>query len=281
MQIRMFKTLWGFTGTIEQAIGEALEDGYDGIEAQPPLDPADADHWRQQLEQAGLLYQAEICTTGRYVADRRASLEQHLDDFRVGTAAAQRLGARAISCLGGCDAWPLERSERFFAEAMDIAAAHAMPVSFETHRGRTLFNPWVTVELLERLPALRLTADFSHWCVVTERLLDTEQEELEQVMPRVDHIHARVGYDQGPQVPHPGAPEYQQALARHQQWWQAIWALQREQGIAVTSMTPEFGPDGYLQARPFSGEPVADLRELNCWMAAQQRDDFSRWLAAA
>lgn len=280
MQIRMFKTLWGFNGTLEQAISEALADGYDGIEGQPPLDPAQAENWQTLLDEAGLLFQAEICTTGSYVADRRATLEQHLADFRASAEAAKRVGARAINCLGGCDAWPAERSARFFSEAMAIAQAQSLPVSFETHRGRTLFNPWITVELLERLPDLRLTADFSHWCVVTERLLGTEDQELAVVIPRVDHIHARVGYDQGPQVPHPAAPEYQHALAIHSQWWQSIWAEQLARGVTATSMTPEFGPDGYLQARPFTGEPVGELRELNRWIADDQRHKFGAWRQA-
>ena len=41
-------------------------------------------------------------------------------------------------------------------------------------------------------------------------------------------------------------------------------------------MTPEFGPDGYLQCQPFSGEPVADLREVNLWMAKRERERFEK-----
>lgn len=157
---------------------------------------------------------------------------------------------------------------------MELAAKQGLPVSFETHRGRTLFNPWITVQILKELPSLRLTADFSHWCVVTERLLSTEEEELAQVIPHVDHVHARVGYDQGPQVPHPAAPEYQMALQAHSDWWKAIWQSQQQRGLAVSTMTPEFGPDGYLQAAPFGGAPVADLRQLNRWIGDRQRQQF-------
>lgn len=278
MQLKLFKTLWGFEGSFSDAIQEALADGYDGIEAQPPTCPEQAERWREQLNQSDLLFQAEICTTGSYVADRHATLEKHLDDFRVGAIAARRAGARAITCLGGCDAWPLKTSLAFFNGAMEIAAKQALPVSFETHRGRTLFNPWVTVDILERLPSLRLTADFSHWCVVTERLLTTEDDELAQVLPRVDHIHARVGYDQGPQVPHPGAPEYSPALQAHNAWWRAIWEHQKKRGMTYSTMTPEFGPDGYLHAAPFTGEPVAELRDLNRWMGDHQRLHFQRAL---
>ena len=41
---------------------------------------------------------------------------------------------------------------------------------------------------------------------------------------RAHHIHARVGCEQGPQVPHPAAPEYQEALTAHERWWTQILA---------------------------------------------------------
>ena len=39
-------------------------------------------------------------------------------------------------------------------------------------------------------------------------------------------------------------------------------------------MTPEFGPDGYLHCHPFTKEPVANLDEINAWMAVRQRERF-------
>jgi hypothetical protein len=88
-----------------------------------------------------------------------------------------------------------------------------------------------------------------------------------------------VGYAQGPQVPNPAAPEYADALAAHQRWWTQIWDAQRARGELVTTMTPEFGPDGYLHCAPFTREPVAELWEINRWMADTQRAHFARWLA--
>lgn len=42
--------------------------------------------------------------------------------------------------------------------------------------------------------------DYSHFCVVAESYLEEQSEMLEQVNERSFHIHARVGYPQGPQV---------------------------------------------------------------------------------
>jgi len=107
--------------------------------------------------------------------------------------------------------------------------------------------------------------------------MDSELDIIHQIANNAHHIHARVGYDQGPQVPNPAAPEYQQALLSHQNWWEMIWQSQQKRGYEVTTMTPEFGPDGYLHEAPFTREPVADLWELNTWMANEERKHFHRF----
>jgi hypothetical protein len=145
-----------------------------------------------------------------------------------------------------------------------------VPVSFETHRSRSLFNPWAITDLLGAVPQLRLTADLSHWCCVAERLMTPELEPIQAMAERVDHIHARVGQAQGPSVGHPFAPEAAEALDAHRRCWQLFTQAQQARGLTPRTITPEFGPDGYLPCLPFSGEPVADLLEINTAMA--------RWL---
>ena len=94
-----------------------------------------------------------------------------------------------------------------------------------------------------------------------ERLvLDGEPGILALCAERAHHVHARVGYDQGPQVPHPDASEYRAALGAHERWWDAIWSAHARAGRATATMTPEFGPDGYLHTLPFSGAPGRESR---------------------
>ncbi len=180
-----------------------------------------------------------------------------------------------MTCLGGLDAWSNEESITFFTGAMAYAKEHELEIIFETHRSRILFTPWVTRGIVQSLPQIKLTLDISHWCVVCERLMDTELEMIRAIAPHVHHIHGRVGYDQGPQVPHPGAPEYKEALLSHQEVWEIIWDAQNAKGMEITTMTPEFGPDGYLHTLPFTNAPVADLWEINCWMAEHEREHFN------
>ncbi|HSI15419.1 MAG TPA: TIM barrel protein [Chthoniobacter sp.] len=276
MDLLLFKTLWGHTGSIDDAIAAAQKHGFDGIEGQAPSEP----DFRRKLKNAGLEHIAEICTAGGYVPNRSASVADHLDSFRRQAEAAMENQPRFLTVIAGCDAWPLSASVEFFCAAMEFAGRLGIAVSFETHRSRSMFNPWITRDILQALPAMRITCDFSHWCCVCERLIDTEADVLALCAERAHHVHARVGYDQGPQVPHPAAPEYQPALEAHERWWRRIWKAQAQRGVAISTMTPEFGPDGYLQCAPFTQTPVADLVEINAWMAQREREQFARGKSA-
>ncbi len=278
MQLHIFKTLWGHRGSHAEAIVQAIDAGFQGVEGPAPESATQLTEFKQRLADTALHYIAEITTAGSYVPERHATLDEHLDSFERKLEMSLQLEPLFITCLAGCDAWPEGQSIEFFGRAMAMASQANVEVSFETHRSRSLFNPWVTERILDALPDMQITCDFSHWCVVCERLMDVEMDTIEKIAPRARHIHARVGYDQGPQVPHPGAPEYEMALRSHQRCWEQLWRAQKQRGFAVTTMTPEFGPDGYLHEAPFSREPVADLWDLNQWMAREERRHFNEWL---
>lgn len=277
LQLKLFRTLWGASGGYHRVAEEARSAGFDGLEGQVPDEKAGRRELASALATHGFFFIAEITTAGGYVPDRRATVKQHLDDLASGLVKAKEMNAIKVNCIAGCDAWEIQQQEDFFGLALEMIRQYKIPVAFETHRSRSLFNPWVTRDLVRRFDELKLTCDFSHWCVVCERLLDSEQEVLDQVTPRAIHIHARVGYDQGPQVPHPAAPEYQPHMDAHQRWWQQIWNEHDRRGSDFITMTPEFGPDGYLHLQPFTKLPVADLWQINQWIATRQRDCFDSW----
>ncbi len=281
MELHIFKTLWGHTGSFYDAIDACCEHGFDGVEGQAPTSIAERHEFRARLNDAGLEYIAEICTAGSYVPQRHATPAEHLESLRRQAAAAGECQPLFLTVIAGCDAWSVGQSVDFFGNAIAIGDELGISLSFETHRSRSLFNPWTTYEILQQAPALRLTCDFSHWCVVCERLIDTEPDVLELCAERARHVHARVGYDQGPQVPHPAAPECGEALAAHERWWLQIWRSQLVRGMATSTLTPEFGPDGYLHTLPFTGAPVADLTQINVWMAERQKRRFEENLFAA
>ena len=279
MQLLLFKTLWGHAGSFHEAAELAVANGYDGLEGSADRTSAQLVALAQALHVHGLGYIQEIVSGGDYVPRRHATVDEHLADVARQLELGKPLAPRFATLIGGCDAWPLAQSVRFFSEALALGERFGVPLCFETHRSRSLFNPWTTLEILRRIPQLKLTCDFSHWVVVMERLLDDDWDAVTEVARHAHHIHARVGYAQGPQVPHPAAPEYAQALASHQRCWEALWSSQRERGYDTLTMTPEFGPDGYLHTMPFTDHPVADLNQINAWMSATERQHFLKWIS--
>jgi hypothetical protein len=69
---------------------------------------------------------------------------------------------------------------------------------------------------------MKLVGDFSHWCNVSESMLDDQQHILKRIIPHIGHIHARVGYEHGPQVNDPFAPDWKQHLELFTSWWKEI-----------------------------------------------------------
>jgi len=82
---------------------------------------------------------------------------------------------------------------------------------------------------------------------------------------RADHIHARVGHPEGPQVNDPRAPEWDDAVKAHLGWWDAVAGRKKSEGKMLTILT-EFGPPHYLPALPYTQQPVASQWEINVHM---------------
>jgi sugar phosphate isomerase/epimerase len=270
MKLTLLASAWAFGG-LDACVRELAHATIDGVEGPPPADFARARELERELALARVPYVAEVCTGGSYAPASSVPFAAHIEDFRRQAELSAAAGASFITCLGGSDSWPLARSVEFYARALDIAERLGLDVSFETHRSRPTFHPWATAELLRTMPALELTVDFSHWCVVCERLVDDEAA-LGLAIARARHVHARVGYAQGPQVPDPRAPEYERELLAHESWWLRAAQAARGRGRTTFTVTPEFGPDGYLQCAPYSRVPVADLAEINRWMALRLRE---------
>ncbi|WP_342594949.1 TIM barrel protein [Salinicola lusitanus] len=276
-KLETFRSLWGFQGTWEQAAREARAAGFDGLEARMPQDERERCAFARFLRTYSLPYIGILFTSAPVLPQQAHTPRQHLDDLECQLRQMQALEPRFVNVLAGNDRWPLAQQVDFFGRALEIASASGLTCLFETHRARSLYSPWITLDLIAQLPDLRFTSDISHWVVTCERLLDDPCDDLTPFIERVHHVQARVGYDQGPQVPHPAAPEYAETLAFHQQHWAAIWEAQRRAGHAVTTLTPEFGVDGYLHHLPFTDAPVADLWQLNRWMADCERRHFAQW----
>ncbi|QHW33167.1 TIM barrel protein [Paenibacillus rhizovicinus] len=267
MSIRIFKSLWGMEQlSYRESIERIAAAGYDGVEATVPP-PEHEREFAELLHEHRLDYIALIGSTGQ-------TLSAHEESFARGIERAAALNPLLAISHSARDCMSFEEQLQFFRSALRSQSAAGLPVGHETHRHRAMYTPWNTAKLLEELPDLRITADFSHWCCVCESLLEDQAEALRIACERTIHIHARVGHAQGPQVPHPGAPEYAQELAAHEAWWRTILQARQSSGFETTTLTPEYGPPGYMQTLPFTRQPVSDLWDTCLWMGERIRKSF-------
>ncbi len=276
MILKLFKPLWGHQGTLREAVRQAAEASFSGIEGPPPKSKSDRNAFDADLKENGLEYIAEVVTGGDYVPDPTLDPSRHLDDLRKGIERSLSLDPLFINTMTGLDAWPMTKQVTYFEKVLELQDQYDLTITVETHRSRSTYTPWQTAELLRYLPGLKLNCDFSHWCCVSERLVLNDDPDLFYLfMKACRHLHARIGYAQGPQVPDPRAPEYATEVEAHFRWWKHVWNFMEACGRESVTMTPEFGPDGYLHQEPYTQEPVADLWEVNCWMAGELREAFA------
>ncbi len=274
MKLACYFTLWGWKGSAQDAVIYAHSQGFDGIEGPCPAGEKEKHLFADALSNCGMKYIQEIATTGTYVPDRSLSLDDHINYFEQALRSANILDSQFITCLGGCDAWDLSDSIVFFQETRAIATGLGKDLCFETHRGRSLFNPWICKRICEAMPDIKLTLDLSHWNVVCEGLQESEFDLLCSIIKHIHHIHARVGYDQGPQVPHPKKGVYVNNFLQHLDVWRRAWHAQSLKSREVSSITPEFGVDGY-EYRSVDGKiALVDPTQINIEMMNNIRQEF-------
>jgi len=241
---------------LEAFLEKAKEAGFDGTELYFPELEETPEEIAELHRKHDLLLVAQMGTSGRTPAEHVSSLEELIPRC----AAASPV---LVNSQTGRDWFSFEDSRRIFERALELAEEHRVHVVHETHRSRPTFCTTETLRHLDALPGLRLTADISHWMCVHESDLRDQEAALAMVTPRVDHIHARVGYAEGPQVPHPLAPEYEPALDAHLRFWKTVLDARRAEGRESFTITPEFGPPEYMPCLPFTRQPVADAWDVN------------------
>jgi len=267
LKLNVFKASWGFEGTYEELMKRAAEAGYAGIEAPMPSREDEAG-FKQSLKRHGLSYIIQTFTSGNHISSLEEQVERSASFEPV-----------LIVCHSAKDSMTESDQDRFYEKALRIEQKAGIKIGHETHRGRAMFTPWTTARLLNKFPELRITADFSHWMNVCESHLEDQAEAIELAIARAVHVHGRIGFPEGPQVPHPGSPFFAKELNLFMDWWGRIYAHHRKSGLAETTFTAEFGPPGYMPTDPFTNKPVSDLWEVNEWMTKAVKERFPEWSA--
>jgi sugar phosphate isomerase/epimerase len=269
-KLKVLATNWGFEGTIDAFCAKAKKEGYDGIENWWPDDKKEQDEMFAALKK----YTLEV---GFLYGAWQSNPAEHLAHFKkvMDVIAKQKVQAPLyINLHSGRDYFSFDDNKKFIEYTNALAKDSGLLICHETHRGRMLYAAHITKDFIHKYPELKLTLDISHWCNVHESLLDDQSETVELALQRTEHIHARIGYAEGPQVNDPRAPEWDGTVKQHFAWWDKVVERKKKNGETMTFLT-EFGPPLYMPTLPYTLQPVGDQWAINVHMLQLLRKRYS------
>ncbi|MFY0692667.1 MAG: sugar phosphate isomerase/epimerase [Paracoccaceae bacterium] len=140
-----------------------------------------------------------------------------------------------------------------------------MPIQFETHRNCITNDLYTTLQLLDRIPEMRICADLSHYVVDREfwfPLSDHDLTLMSRVLERSDSFQGRVASRQQIQL-QLDFPQHQKWVDLFKGWWReglSSWRGRNSEGECI--FLCELGPPEYAMTGP-------DGREMsNRWEEA-------------
>ncbi len=105
-------------------------------------------------------------------------------------------------------------------------------------------------------------------------MLDDQMDAVRLAAERTVHLHARVGHEEGPQVPDPRSPQWGAYVDHFEAMWDLIYAAHADRGEPVLTIDPEFGPPNYLWTDPSNGRALADQEAVSTYVRDRLK---SRW----
>jgi sugar phosphate isomerase/epimerase len=259
--LKILATNWGFNGTLDAFSTKAKKEGYDGIEMWWPMEKASQDELFSSLKK----HQLEV---GFLCGAPQSNFAAHFEHFKKMCEAAASNKEQIplyINCHSGKDYFSFEENVRLIEYTNELSKRTGILICHETHRSRMLFAAPVARKFLETIPDLKITLDASHWCNVSETLLQDQPETMKLAIAKTEHIHARIGHAEGPQVNDPRAPEWEDAVQAHLTWWDEVVERKKKRGEQLTILT-EFGPPDYMPTTPYTRQPLADQWAINVHM---------------
>jgi len=260
MKIKYFCTWWGLDHLgMEPMLKKIKSAEFDGVEIGIPFNKHKQKELRVLLEK----YELDVIAH-QYQAD--GDFENYKKTFKESIEIAAKFNPLIINSHTGRDYWSADKNIEIINIADNIQSEYNLNILHETHRKHFLFSTLTAKQYFELFPNLKITADLSHWTCVSETMLEDQAEILNLGISRAEHIHARVGFEEGPQIPDPRIKEWESYLITFTSWWQKIVDRFKGEDRNFLTITPEFGPPPYTWLLPPNNKPVADFFEINCWM---------------
>lgn len=272
MNIDFHKSLWEARCTNELELTELLQcvkqEGYQGTELFLPFYSIDVSATLSSHKDHHLEIITGIATEG-------VNFKEHLDSLRPQVEHAMTFSPKLINCHTGRDIFSLKNNLLLFEQALKLEHEYGITITHETHRFRPTFSTFGTEQLINELPDIKINLDISHWMVVHESDLSDQQETLAKLFTNVYHIHARVGFEEGPQVADPQDSRWASHLKNHTNLWQQVITQAYQRGDANINITPEFGPFPYAQVDPETGMSVTDIWAANSFIRQHLQENLT------
>jgi hypothetical protein len=179
---------------------------------------------------------------------------------------ARDFGAPFVDVIGQVMPIALDDMVPVIETWMDMSERIGMPIQFETHRNCITNDLYTTLQLIERIPAMTICADLSHYVVDREfwfPLSEHDMSLISRILERSDSFQGRVASRQQIQL-QLDFPQHQKWVELFKDWWQeglTSWRSRNAQGDCI--FVCELGPPEYAMTGP-------DGREMsNRWEEAQ------------
>jgi sugar phosphate isomerase/epimerase len=201
----------------------------------------------------------------------RLTLGHHpysLEDVKRVTAQAKRLKADFVFAQPLHPYIPMPEAVAFLREARKIAHDQGVTYFIETHRNNIPESLNQALELVDRMPEIRFTGDFSHFVVIGEFYGWQNEGAIDRMMPvleRTSHLHGRISNGEQVQVDiGDGTGETAQFFV---QIWEAVIKAWKREALPgdVFPFASELGPPRYAITLP-DGREFSDRWEQSLIM---------------
>jgi sugar phosphate isomerase/epimerase len=268
MEIKYICTYWGCEHlSAKQFLSNVVENGYDGVEINFPDDEHFIAEFNAELECIrNTINPNFIFIAQQVLPNKKETVNEYIDRITQRLEFLIQLKPNYINSHTGKDFFSFSDNCKIIEVCDYLSKVSGIPIWHEIHRGRFSFHLKTLHSYIDIFPKLKLIADFSHFCVVSESDLHDQNDLLCKIYPNIRHIHARIGFEQSPQVNNPFAPEWNSYLEQYISWWKEIIEIQKTKKSTICTITPEFGPFPYMPQEPFTKKPLANQWETNIQM---------------
>ena len=236
MKTLFFKGFWeAYDKPLGWFIDQVLAGGWSGTEIYLAGRPEPLPEIARAHKEAKLPLIAQIGTSGDTPGE-------HLSSPRTNYLCALECDPLFVVSHTGKDFFGFDENRRILESGIELASESGTALLHETHRGRAPSSVPLCKAYLDIMPDLRLTFDVAHLFCVHESDLSNQRASVQAIVNASDHIHARVGFGEGPQVGDPYNPMYQNWTAICMDYWTRIRDRHLAAGRPQLTVTPEFGP---------------------------------------